>query len=191
MWQSWPSCERLSKGSHQKYQNSEFKCERGDNKEGSLHPSETSSHSTGIPRWGSQSLKTSQKVPFLNPNPLTWWSGPKNIAQVKIDGQSSWALLDRGSTIIPMTPEFDKACFFGYCSHEKPVWWYPGNKWLQRSILLAPGLCYHKSSGGKSLGLWWRSSGSSHTRLYWLWIPHTDYTGYTYHQLDHQHDQGK
>ena len=34
----------------------------------------------------------SQKVPFLNPNPLTQWSRPENIALVKIDGESSWAL---------------------------------------------------------------------------------------------------
>ena len=29
--------------------------------------------------------KTSWKVPFLNPDPFTHWSGPANIAQVKID----------------------------------------------------------------------------------------------------------
>ena len=48
----------------------------------------------------------SQKVPFLNPNPLNWWSGPENIAQVLIDGESSWAILDSGSTINAFTPEF-------------------------------------------------------------------------------------
>ena len=47
-----------------------------DNKEGRLDLSETISCSTSIPRGGFQSLKTSQKVTFLNCNPLTWWSGP-------------------------------------------------------------------------------------------------------------------
>ena len=51
----------------------------------------------------------SQKAPFLNQDPLTCWSGPENIAQVKIDDESSWALLDSGSTINAVTPEFVKA----------------------------------------------------------------------------------
>ena len=110
MWQSWPSCERLPKGSQQDHSKSEFKYERGDDKEGRTDPSETSSHSTSIPRWGSESLKTSQKVPFLNPDPLTQWSGPKNIALVKIDGKSSWALLDCGFTIHAVTPDFIVIC---------------------------------------------------------------------------------
>ena len=53
--------------------------------------------------------KTSQKVPFLNPNPLTQWSGPENIARVKIDCESSWALLDSGLTINAVTPGFMEA----------------------------------------------------------------------------------
>ena len=52
----------------------------------------------------------SQKIPFLNPNPLTWWSGPENIALVKIDSESSWTLLDGCSTINAVTPEFVEVC---------------------------------------------------------------------------------
>ena len=48
----------------------------------------------------------SQKANFLNPNPLTHWSEPDNIAQVRIDGDICWALLDIGSTINVVTPEF-------------------------------------------------------------------------------------
>ena len=48
----------------------------------------------------------SQKDPFLNLDPLTWWSGPENIVWVKIDGERSWALLDHGSTINAVTPDF-------------------------------------------------------------------------------------
>ena len=88
-----------------------FKHKRGDDEEERSGPSETSSHSTGVPGQGSQGLKMSQKVPFLNPNPLTQWSGPKNIAKVRIDGKSSWALLDSGLTINVVTQEFVKALF--------------------------------------------------------------------------------
>ena len=108
MWQPWPPCERLPKRSQQDCPKSEFKCRRND-KEGRPHPSETSGHSTNIPRWGFQSLRMSQIFPYLNPNPLTQWSGPKNIARVKIDSESSWALLDSGLTINAMTQGFVEA----------------------------------------------------------------------------------
>ena len=36
--------------------------------------------------------------------------GLKNIALVKIDDKGSWAVLDSGSTINVVTPEFIKAC---------------------------------------------------------------------------------
>ena len=55
-------------------------------------------------------MKTSKKVPYLNPNQLTLSSIPENIAQVRIDGESSWALLDSGLTINAVTQEFVKAC---------------------------------------------------------------------------------
>ena len=38
------------------------------------------------------------------------WSGPENIAWVKINDEGSWVLLDSGSTINVVTPEFVKAC---------------------------------------------------------------------------------
>ena len=36
------------------------------------------------------------------------WSGPENIAPVKIDDEGSWALLDSGSTNNMVTLEFIK-----------------------------------------------------------------------------------
>ena len=51
----------------------------------------------------------SQKFPFLKPNPVTWWTGPKYKARVKINGESTWALLDSGSTINAVTPGFVEA----------------------------------------------------------------------------------
>ena len=56
-----------------------------------------------------QSLQTFQKTPFLNPDPLTQWSGSKDIAWVRIDGEKCWAALDKGSTINAVTPFFIKA----------------------------------------------------------------------------------
>ena len=52
----------------------------------------------------------SQKAPFLNPDQLTCWNGPENIAWVEIDDESSWDLIDNGSTINAVTPEFSKDC---------------------------------------------------------------------------------
>ena len=45
----------------------------------------------------------------MKPDPLTHRSGPENIARVRIDDESSCALLDNGSTINALTPEFIKA----------------------------------------------------------------------------------
>ena len=53
--------------------------------------------------------KNVRKAPFLNPDPLTHWSGPENTAWVKINGEGSWAVLDSGSTINAVTLEFIKA----------------------------------------------------------------------------------
>ena len=52
----------------------------------------------------------SQKAPFLNPNPLTQLTRPENIAWDKIDGESSWGLLDSGLTINAVTSGFVEAC---------------------------------------------------------------------------------
>ena len=75
-------------------------------REAQLDPSGSSCHWTGIPGQGSQGLKMSQDVLFMNPNPLNQWGGPKNIVKIQIDGESSWALLDSGSTINVVTSEF-------------------------------------------------------------------------------------
>ena len=52
----------------------------------------------------------SQKVPFLNPDPLNQWNRPENIAWIQIDDENSWALLNIGSTINAVTPEIIEAC---------------------------------------------------------------------------------
>ena len=54
--------------------------------------------------------KNIKESSLLEPRPLMCWSGPENIAWVKINDEGSWALLDSGSTINAVTPEFIKAC---------------------------------------------------------------------------------
>ena len=106
MWQSWPLCEGLPEGPQQNCLKSEFKCKRGMRKKAGWIPQKPVVTQPTFLRWGSQSLRTSWKYLFLNPNPLTWWSGLKNIARVKIGGESAWALSDSSLTINVVTPEF-------------------------------------------------------------------------------------
>ena len=49
------------------------------------------------------------------PRPLMHWSGPGNISLVKINDEGSWDLLDRGSTINTVTPEFITAHSLDVC----------------------------------------------------------------------------
>ena len=88
----------------------EFKCNGGDDKEGRLCPSETTRCTASVPRRGSSSLKHLEKTQFLNPDPLTHCSGPESIAWVKIDCESSWALLDSSATINSVTLKFIQVC---------------------------------------------------------------------------------
>ena len=88
---------------------SRFKNQRGDDIEGRPGPSEVSCCSANIPRRDSPNIKTLQKTPLLNLYPLTHLSGPQNTAQVRINGENSLALLDNGSTINTVTPEFVEA----------------------------------------------------------------------------------
>ena len=109
MWQPRSPGERLPKGTGENHKEGRFKLERGDGKEGRPDLSEVGGYPTCHPGWHSPSIKTSRKAPFLNPDPLMNWSGPENIAWVKINDEGSWALLDSGSTINAVTPEFIKA----------------------------------------------------------------------------------
>ena len=87
----------------------QFKLEGGDGEEGRPDLSKAGGCSTGYPEQSSLSINTSQKAPFLTPDPLMHWSWPENITQVKINDEGSWVLLDSGSTINVVTPEFAKA----------------------------------------------------------------------------------
>ena len=75
-------------------------------KEGSLDPSNNSYHTKEPPDGGSQGIKPPQQTPFLNPDPFQHWHGVKNVARVKINGESCMALLDNGMQINTITPKY-------------------------------------------------------------------------------------
>ena len=87
------------------------------------------------------------KASFLNPD----WSQPENIAQVKIYDESSWDLLDSGSTINAVTPEFVEACSLDVGPLSDLV-----DGMLKMGLedyFLTLGLCHHKGSSGRGEGL--------------------------------------
>ena len=47
-----------------------------------------------------------KQTPFLNPDPFQHWYRVKNIAKVKINGESCKALLDNGGQINTITPNY-------------------------------------------------------------------------------------
>ena len=57
----------------------------------------------------------SQNIPFINPDPLYQWSRLESIARFWIDSEDSWALLDSGSTINVVIPEFVDVCSLDVC----------------------------------------------------------------------------
>ena len=56
--------------------------------EGSPDLSDNSHHTEQPPHRGSQGIKPPQQTPFLNPDPFQHWHGVKNVARVRINGES-------------------------------------------------------------------------------------------------------
>ena len=48
-------------------------------------------------------------TPFLNPDPFQHWYGVKNVAKVKINGESCMAFRDIGTQINTITPSYVKS----------------------------------------------------------------------------------
>ena len=85
----------------------EFKLKRGDGtKEGSPDPSRKGNSTKGAPGWGAQGIEHSMQTPFLNPNPFQQWYGVKNMARVRVNGESCMALLGNGAQINAITLSF-------------------------------------------------------------------------------------
>ena len=118
------------------------------------------------------------------------WSGPENIAWVTIDDESVWAILDSGSTINAVTPEFLKAHSLDVGPLSDLV---DGTLKINGFGGLFPtlGLCHHKGSSRRGEGLWWRLSCSSCPGFDHLWITSPSYPWYTYYQSNCECDQRK
>ena len=76
-------------------------------KEGSLDPSDENDNAQE-PQGGSQGVTQPKQTPFLNPDPFQDWHGVKIVAKVKINGESCMALLDHGTQINMITPNYVK-----------------------------------------------------------------------------------
>ena len=74
--------------------------------EGSLDPSNNSQHIKEPPDRGSQGIKPPQQTPFLNSDHFQHYHGVKNVARVRINGESCMALLDNGAQIITIMPKY-------------------------------------------------------------------------------------
>ena len=74
------------------------KLEGGDGiEEGSPDPSDENDNAQEPPGGGSQGITQPKQAPFLNLDPFQHWYGVKNVAKVKIYGESCQALLDNGT----------------------------------------------------------------------------------------------
>ena len=50
--------------------------------------------------------KTTLQTPFLNPDPFQQWYRIKNVAKLKINGESCMALLDNGAKVNTIMPRY-------------------------------------------------------------------------------------
>ena len=84
-----------------------FKLKEGDStREGSLDPSSQDGHAKGAPGGDTQGIGCCTQTSFFNPNPFHQWYGIKNVAKVRVIGESCMALLDNGAQINTITPNF-------------------------------------------------------------------------------------
>ena len=74
--------------------------------EGSLDPSNNRQCIEEPQDGGSQCIKTTPQTPFLNVDPFQHWHQVKNIARVRINGESCMALLDNGAHINTIIPKY-------------------------------------------------------------------------------------
>ena len=105
------------------------KWEGGDGiNEGSPDPSSKKQCHEESPGGGSQGVKPTLQTPFLNPYPFQQWYGVKNIARVRINGESCMDLLDNGAQINTIMPKYvsDHSLSVGpitnLLSAKLPVW---------------------------------------------------------------------
>ena len=49
-----------------------------------------------------------QGVPYLNPDPIQWWIGPKNLGEAVLDGELTTCLLDNGAQLNFIIPAYTR-----------------------------------------------------------------------------------
>ena len=74
--------------------------------EGSPGHSRKGGYTKGAPRQDAQGIKHHTQTPSLNPNPLNQWYGINNVTRVWVNRESCMTLLDNGTQINTITPEF-------------------------------------------------------------------------------------
>ena len=132
-------------------------CLGGDcTKEGSLGPSGESDHAQNPPGGGPQGIGQCTQTPFLNPDPFQHWYGVKNVAKVKINGESCMALLDNGVQINTIMPSYVKSHSLEVGLITDLIGRRVACVGLGKCLHLTPRLCYCQGSSGWSPGLQWR-----------------------------------
>ena len=87
-------------------ENTQLNCKEGTAlKKGAQTPPTTATTSKNPPDGGSQGITPPQQTPFLNPDPFQHWHRVKNVARVRINGESCMALFDNGTQINTITPK--------------------------------------------------------------------------------------
>ena len=134
-----------------------------------------------------KALAQCTQTPFLNPDPFQHWYGVKNVAKVKINGESCMALLNNGAQIYTIMPSYVKKSH----SLEMGYNYQPDRQrsHLHRSgkcLHLTPRLCYCQGSSRWIPGLQWRpnSPGSPTFIKFCRKDPH--YLKDSYYKLHHK-----
>ena len=78
--------------------------------EGSPDPSSQDGQAEGTPGGDAQGVGHHTQTSFLNPNLFHQWYGIKNVAKVRVNGESCMAPLDNGMQINTITPNVVKSC---------------------------------------------------------------------------------
>ena len=71
-------------------------------------PSDENDNTQEPPEGDSKGITGSKQTPFLNLDPFQCWHGVKNVAKVRINGESCMALLDNGAQINTIMPNYVK-----------------------------------------------------------------------------------
>ena len=143
-------------------ENTQLNCHGWDGvEEGSLDLSGEDDNAEEPPGGGSQGITQPEQTPFLNPDPFQHWHRVKNVAKVKINGESCKALLDNGSQINTITPNYVKSHSLEMGLITDLIGTRVACMGLGNCLYLTPRLCY-------CLGFKWMESRAM-MKTRWPW----------------------